>query len=60
MKFSHNSETHRPKELKFHFVFVFDYRMPHTKFQLDCLKSQNNCGACENAIGAPVLRPSVD
>ena len=35
----YKSETSRSNELKFRLVLDFDHRMPHTKFQLDCLMS---------------------
>ena len=38
-KIGHYSETTGPNELKFCLVLGFSYRMQHTKFQLDCLKS---------------------
>ena len=38
-KIGHYSETTGPNELKFGLVLDFRHRMPHTKFQLDCLKS---------------------
>ena len=39
MKIGHYSETTAPNELKFCLVLGFRHRMPHTKFQPDCIKS---------------------
>ena len=38
-KIDHYSENTGPNELKFRLVLGFRHRMPHTKFQPDCLKS---------------------
>ena len=38
-KIGHHSETTRPNELKLGLVLGLGHRMPHTKFQPDCLKS---------------------
>ena len=38
-KIDHYSENTGPNELKFCLVLGFRHRMPHTKFQPDCLKS---------------------
>ena len=38
-KIDHYSENAGPNELKFRLVLGFRHRMPHTKFQPDCLKS---------------------